>query len=170
MNATLKKALLFVGFPILIAGNAYFYFTEEANQFPEINFTLLDGKSLNSRELTGIPVLLNFWATTCSPCRKEIPDLVNLHSEFSSKRLKVIGIAMAYDRPDQVIAFRQRYKIPYTLAMDIDSAIANTLDVQAIPLSLLISPRGKIEYRHAGVIDVNDMRKRIAAMLPDRRS
>ena len=54
--------------------------------------------------------------------------------------------------------------------MDIDSAIAKVLDVQAIPLSLLISPRGKIEYRHAGVIDVDDMRKRIAAMLPDKRS
>ena len=40
----------------------------------------------------------------------------------------------------------------------------------SIPLSLLISPRGKIEYRHAGVIDVDDMRKRIAAMLPDKRS
>ena len=170
MNATVKKMLLFVGFPILIAGNAYFYFTEEAKQLPEINLTLLDGKSLNLTELTGRPVLLNFWATTCSPCRMEIPDLINLHSEFSSKRLKVIGIAMAYDRPDQVIAFKQRYKIPYTLAMDIDSAIAKVLDVQAIPLSLLISPRGKIEYRHAGVIDVDDMRKRIAAMLPDKRS
>ena len=48
MNATVKKLLLFVGFPVLIAGNAYFYFTEEAKQFPEINFTLLDGESLKS--------------------------------------------------------------------------------------------------------------------------
>lgn len=169
MNNTVKNLLLFVGFPVLIAGNAYFYFTEKAKRFPEIEFTLIDGKKLSSGEFTGKAVLINFWATTCSPCRKEIPDLINLHNEYSSKGLSVIGVAMSYDRPDQVIRYKQDYKIPYTLALDMDSAIATRLDVEAIPVTLLISPRGQVGYRHSGVINAHEMRKRIAAMLPDER-
>ena len=161
--------MLFVGFPVLIAGNAYFYFTEEAKQFPDIGFTLIDGSKLSAGELTGKAVLINFWATTCSPCRKEIPDLITLYNEFSSKGLRVLGVAMAYDRPDQVIRFKQDYNIPYMLALDLESSIASKLDVEAIPVSLLLTPRGQIAYRHSGVINIEDMRKRIAAMLPNER-
>ena len=167
MNKTAKILLLYVGFPILIAGNAYFYFTEKAKQLPEIEFTLLDGKKLKLDELSGSPVLLNFWATSCEPCRKEIPDLIELYQEFSPKNVKVIGMAMSHDRPDHVLEFKQGYKIPYIVALDINSAVANTFDVQVIPVTLLISPRGQVVYRHKGVININDMRKRIAAMLPD---
>jgi peroxiredoxin len=170
MNKTAKMLLLFVGFPILIVGNAYFYFTEDAKQLPEIEFTLLDGKKLKLDGLKGKTILLNFWATSCTPCRKEIPELVDLYQEFSVKGVQIIGIAMAHDRPDQVIAFKQHYKIPYTIAMDIDSGIAKAFNVEAIPVTLLISPRGQIEYRHSGVIDINDMRNRIAAMLPEERT
>jgi len=170
MNKTVKMLLLFVGFPILIAGNAYFYFTEKAKQLPEVEFTLVDGTTLKIDELKDKAVLLNFWATTCAPCRKEIPDLADLYQEFSAKGLQVIGVSMAHERPDQVIAFKQSYKIPYTLALDIDSAITKAFGVEVIPHTLLISPRGQIEYRHSGVINVDDMRKQIAAMLPDERS
>lgn len=170
MNKTAKMFLLFVGFPLLIVGNAYFYFTEEAKQLPEVEFTLLDGKKLKLDELKGKTILLNFWATSCSPCRKEIPGLVDLYKEFSVKGVQIIGVAMAHDRPDQVIAFKQDYNIPYALALDINSEVAKAFDVEVIPVSILISPRGQIEYRHSGLIDINDMRKRIAAMLPDERA
>jgi len=170
MNKTAKNLLLYIGFPILIAGNAYFYFAEKAKQLPELELTLISGDKLNLSELTGKPVLLNFWATSCAPCRKEMPDLARLHLQFSAKGVRVIGIAMAYDRPDQVIAFQQKYQIPYTLALDLDSTAARAFDVVAIPETVLISPRGQIVYRHSGVIDIKEMKKRIAAMLPDERS
>ncbi|GBE07967.1 thiol-disulfide oxidoreductase [bacterium BMS3Abin11] len=83
--------------------------------------------------------------------------------------MRVVGIAMAYDRPDQVIAFKQKYQIPYTLALDLDSTAAKAFDVQAIPETILISPRGQIVYRHSGVINIENMQKRIAAMLPDTK-
>jgi peroxiredoxin len=169
MNKTVKNLLLFVGFPILIAGNAYFYFAEKAKQLPELELTLISGEKLNLTGLIGKPALLNFWATSCAPCRKEIPDLVQLYKNFSSKGVQVVGIAMAYDRPDQVIAFQQKYQIPYTLAIDLDSSAAKAFDVQAIPVTILISPRGQIVYRHSGVINIDDMQKRIAAMLPDTK-
>jgi peroxiredoxin len=169
MNKTVKMFLFFVGFPILIAGNAYFYFTEKTKPLPDLELTLLNGEKLSLDALQGKPVLLNFWATSCEPCRKEIPELIELYREFSTKDLKVIGIAMSHDRPDQVIAFKQDYKIPYIIALDIDSSLADAFDVPVIPVTLLLTPRGQIAYRHSGVININDMRKRIAAMLPEKR-
>lgn len=169
MNKTIKMLLLFVAFPMLIIVNVYFYITEKAKQLPDVEFTLLNGKIQTLDELKGKTILLNFWATTCTPCRKEIPELIDLYQEFSTKGMQLIGIAMSYDRPDHVIAFQQRYNIPYSLAIDVDSAVANNFNVDAIPVTLLISPRGQIEYRHRGVINIDDMRKRIAAMLPGER-
>ena len=169
MNKNLKVALFITAFFLLIAGNAYFYFTEKAKQMPELEFTLLDGKKLKVTELKGKTLVLNFWATSCEPCRKEIPELIELDEEFSSKGVKIIGIAMAHDRPDQVIAFKQLYKIPYAIAMDINAAVAKAFDVNVIPVTLLVSPRGQIVYRHSGVINFDDMRKRISGMLPEKR-
>ncbi|MEA1888384.1 MAG: TlpA disulfide reductase family protein [Pseudomonadota bacterium] len=170
MNKTVKNIILFIGFPILIAGNAYFYFVEKSKQLPEIELTLINGEKLNLSALTGKPALINFWATTCVPCRKEMPDLSQLYKDFSARDVGVIGIAMAYDRPDQVIAFQQEYKIPYTLALDIDSTAAKAFNVQTIPETILVSPRGQIVYRHSGAINMESMQKRIAAMLPDERT
>lgn len=170
MRKTVKYMLLFVGFPLLIAGNAYFYFVEKAKELPELELTLINGEKLNLVALRGKPVLINFWATSCAPCRKEMPDLAQLYRDFSAKGVRVIGIAMAYDRPDQVIAFKKKYQIPYTLALDLDSTAAKAFGVVAIPETILVSPRGQVVYRHSGVISIEEMKKRIAAMLPNERS
>lgn len=169
MNKTFKILLLFIAFAILLMINVYFYITEKDKQLPDVELILLDGKKQNLNELKGNTILLNFWATTCRPCRKEIPDLVDLYQEFSAKGVKLIGIAMSHDRPDHVVAFQEHYKIPYSIAIDIDSTVAKTFNVTAIPVTLLVSPRGRIEYRHLGVINIDDMRKRIAALLPAER-
>lgn len=169
MNKTIKILLLFIVFAMLLMINVYFYITEKDKQLPDVELILLDGKKQTLSELTGNTILLNFWATTCAPCRKEIPELVDLNKEYSAKGVKLIGIAMSHDRPDHVLAFQKRYKIPYSIAIDIDSTVANTFNVDVIPVTLLISPRGRIEYRHRGVINIDDMRKRIAALLPAER-
>ena len=169
MQKTARNFLLFIVIALLLAGNIYFYVDEKDKQAPDINFTFLDGKVLNLNSMLGKPLLLNFWATTCSPCRKEIPELAKLHEEFQPQGVRFIGIAMSHDRPDQVIKFMQQYQIPYSLSLDIDNAIANAYGVQAIPVTILISPRGQIEFQHSGVIEVNELRKRIAAMLPEHR-
>lgn len=169
MKKPIKILLLLVAVAMLTIVNAYFYITEKAKQLPDVEFTLLNGKLQRLDELKGSTILLNFWATTCVPCRKEISDLVDLYQEFSAKGVQLIGIAMSHDRPDHVIAFQQRYKIPYPIAIDVDSAVANNFNVDVIPVTLLISPRGQIEYRHRGIINIDDMRKRITAMLPGER-
>ena len=168
MNNTVKMILLFVGGALLIAGNAYFYFTEKAGPLSDVEFTLLDGNKITADELKGNTVLLNFWATSCEPCRKEIPELIELHQEFSKKNVKLIGVAMSHDRPDHVIAFKQKYQIPYAIALDVDSLLAQLFKVKVIPVTLLISPHGQIVYRHSGVININDLRKRITDMLPEK--
>ena len=167
VHKTARNILLAALIVLLPVAAFYYYPPEKTTQAPEINFTLLDGTRMSLSSMRGKPVLLNFWSTSCAPCRKEIPDLAKLHREFEPKGARFIGVSMSYDRPDQIIAFRQQYQIPYALSLDIDNVISSAFAVQAIPLTLLISQSGQIVHKQHGVIKVSEIRARLAAMLAE---
>jgi len=167
VDKTARNLLLAALIALLLALAFYFYLPLKKTQAPEVSFTLLDGTRISLSSMRGQPVLVNFWATSCAPCRKEIPDLAKLHREFESRGVRFIGVSMSYDRPDQVIAFKQQYQIPYALSMDLDNVISRAFAVQAIPLTLLISRSGQIVHKQHGVIKVSEIRARLAAMLAE---
>lgn len=136
----------------------------------EIKFVLLDGSVITLSEIRDRPVLINFWATTCAPCRKEMPDLANLYREYSIQGLEMIGVAMSYDRPDHVLKFQQRLGIPYKISLDLNGEIAAAYNVKAIPATLLFSAEGKEVYRYLGVIDPAVVRNRINKVLSEMES
>jgi thiol-disulfide isomerase/thioredoxin len=116
--------------------------------------------------LRGRPVLVNFWATTCQPCIKEMPQLVELYREFAAQGLEVIGIAMAYDPPSRVVALSQSRQIPYPMALDISSAAARAFGgVQVTPTSFLIAPDGRLAYYRTGELEMQKVRAMVAGML-----
>ena len=95
---------------------------------PDITFTTLQGDKLSLTALRGQPVLVTFWASTCSSCIREMPHLIALYNELAPGGLEVIGIAMAYDPPNRVIELSKAKQIPYPLALDINSAAARAFD------------------------------------------
>lgn len=133
---------------------------------PDITLTTLQGRTLTLAELRGRPVLVNFWATSCTPCLAEIPDLVELYGDFAAQGLEVIGIAMAYDRPDQVVAFTRARHIPYPVALDINQEAARAFgDVQLTPTSFLFAPDGRLARTITGALDLPALRTHVAGML-----
>jgi len=68
-------------------------------QAPDITLTTLQGKQLSIPNLQGGPLLVSFWATTCTGCLEEIPHLIELYKELAPHGFEVIGVAMAYDPP-----------------------------------------------------------------------
>jgi peroxiredoxin len=133
---------------------------------PEISVTTLQGESLSMTSLRGRPVLVNFWATSCKGCVREIPHLTELYRDYASRGLEIIGITMAYDRPDRVLAMSKARGIPYPLALDIDSRAAAAFgDVRLTPSSFLIAPDGKVVYEKTGRLDMNRVRQLLSAML-----
>ena len=121
--------------------------------------------------LRGHPVLVNFWATSCPGCIKELPQLTELYKDFKAQGLEVIGIAMAYDPPNQVVALSQARRIPYPIALDLRSEAARAFGgVRLTPTSLLIAPDGKVVHCKSGPLDMPKVRTMIASMLSTARN
>jgi len=133
---------------------------------PEIKFTTLDNKPLTLQSLKGKPVLITFWATSCTGCIKEMPHLVELHNKLASKGLTIIGISMAYDPPNHVTELVKRRQLPYTIAMDIDGSASRAFgNIKLTPTSFLISPEGRIVMKKIGDLDMASLTTRIETML-----
>ncbi|MDO8703768.1 MAG: TlpA disulfide reductase family protein [Sulfuricaulis sp.] len=133
----------------------------------ETEFTLLDGRKLTLQSLRGRPVLVSFWATTCSPCVAELPDLIRLYQEWQRLGFELIAVAMPYDPPTRVLEFVQRHGVPYPVALDIDGKITSAFGgVPYIPAAFLIAPNGSIELSYTGRLDIVKARRIISKYLP----
>ena len=133
---------------------------------PDITVTTLQGDKLSLAELRGQPVLVTFWASTCSSCIREMPHLISLYNELAPRGLAVIGIAMAYDPPNRVIELSKAKQIPYPLALDVDSAAARAFgDVSVTQSTFLIAPDGQVVLQQSGALDMEKIRGLLLNML-----
>jgi thiol-disulfide isomerase/thioredoxin len=141
---------------------------ELAQQRPDLEFRDLDGRPHRLSEWDGKLLLLNFWATWCTPCLKEIPLLVQAQREFGPRGLQIVGLAL--DQREAVEAFRTRLGINYPLMLGEADIIAamDALGDQfgAFPFSVLIAPDGRILARESGALTADELRNWIEGKLP----
>jgi thiol-disulfide isomerase/thioredoxin len=139
-------------------------------------FTFIDhtGKKLTLSDYRGKWVLINFWATWCPPCLKEIPDLVSLYESRSD--VMVIGIAMDYSDPKTVLKYVKSMSIPYPIVLG-DRKIASQIGpVSMLPTTYLFDPSGNPAVYKVGLVSRESleefMRERSATKPrnPDRGS
>ncbi len=126
------------------------------------DFTLhdLQGKARPIRSWVGHPLMLNFWASWCAPCRREIPLLNQLQAEPPVKDLKIVGIAV--DFVDDVKAFMDKMPIRYDVLTGEQDGLdaANALGVQAVafPFTVFLDHQGQILSLHMGELHENQAR------------
>ena len=134
---------------------------------PDFSLPDLAGKPRDGSEWQNQIRVINFWATWCPPCRKEIPDLNALHKEYAPQGVVVIGIAI--DDPEAVAAYVSETPIAYPLLMGGDGGIelARQLgnDVDAIPFTAVADRHGQIIYRHPGGLNKNELMQIIGPLL-----
>jgi len=121
---------------------------------PALEFNLPDvtGKQRSISEWQGKIRIINFWATWCPPCLKEIPDFIKLQSEFNDRNLQFIGIAI--EEKQAVEEYLKTIPINYPMLIGGDDAIELSQQlgniVNAVPFTLIVNKQGQIIHRHPG--------------------
>jgi peroxiredoxin len=122
-----------------------------------LNMTTINGESITSKDLLGKVVLINFWATDCSGCIAEMPDLINTFNKYKGQNFELIAVSMFYDPPSRVLSFSKNNNLPFPVVLDIDKKIAsNFKNVTLTPTSFLIDHEGKIINRIIGEINFTE--------------
>lgn len=135
---------------------------------PPVTYTLLDGRTLSTADLKGQVVLVNFWATSCSTCVAEMPQLVATFEKFRGRGYQTVAVAMSYDPPAYVARFAESRKLPFGVAIDNTGQIARSFgDVQLTPTSLLIDKRGQIVKRYVGAPDFAALHRLVEQLLAE---
>ncbi len=122
----------------------------------KIQFELKDvtGKLRRSSEWDGKGRLINFWATWCAPCRREIPLLIATQDKFAADNLQIIGIAV--DFPDEVAAYAEEAEFNYPILVGQEDAMAvaelSGIGFIGLPFTMVVSPDGDLIKTHIGEI------------------
>ena len=136
---------------------------------PQVNYTLLDGQQLSTATLKGQVVLVNFWATSCTTCVAEMPEIMATFEKYKGKGYQTVAVAMSYDPPAYVSNFAQTRKLPFGVAIDNTGAIAKGFgDVKLTPTSFLINKRGEIVKRYVGAPDFQALHSLVEKLLAEK--
>ena len=133
---------------------------------PPWQVTLTDGRVLTSEMLKGKVVLVNFWATSCPGCIKEMPDLVKTWQKYHSRGLETIAVAMSYDPPEYVLQFAEKNGLPFIVAPDAGGAVAQAFgNVRVTPTTFVIDKQGQIIQQYVGEPDFTQLHTLIESAL-----
>ena len=135
---------------------------------PVVGYTLLDGSQHRSDALRGKVVLVNFWATSCTVCVKEMPALMATYRQFQGRGFETLAVAMRYDPPAYVVNYVQSRELPFPVAIDNTGEIARRFgDVQLTPTTFVINRRGEIVKRYVGAPDFAELHSLLDRLLSE---
>ena len=135
---------------------------------PESTFVLLDGSKITSQQLQGKVSLVNFWATSCTTCVAEMPELMAMHNKFKDRGFETLAVAMSYDPPSYVVNFVQSRQLPFKVAIDNTGAVAREWgDIKLTPTTFVVNKRGVIVKRFVGTPDFVELNQLIDKLLAE---
>ena len=142
-------------------------FVKNPRVLPDLTMTTLEGKTITTRDLAGKVVIFNFWATWCTPCRAEIPDLVKLQTQYKD-HLIIIGV-LSEDQPGpNVSRFVADYQINYPIVPETKELSAAFPNIFALPSTFMVGPDLRVMQKHIGQIRPAqiELETRVLANLP----
>lgn len=125
---------------------------------PQVSFRTLNGEQVAMDSLRGKVVMVNFWATSCSTCVQEMPQMVETYKKYSDQGLEFIAVAMSYDPPSYVLNYSESRQLPFKVALDTDGQAAKSFgDVKLTPTTFVIGKDGSILKRYVGIPEFASM-------------
>ena len=110
--------------------------------------------------------MVNFWATSCTTCVAEMPQIISTYQQYQSRGFETLAVAMSYDPPSYVVNFAQTRKLPFKVALDNTGAVAKAWgDIQLTPTTFLLDKQGAIVKRYVGTPDFKELNALIDKLL-----
>ncbi len=139
----------------------------KTNHRPDYTLKDLEGKSRSAAEWDGKVIILNFWATWCPPCRREMPAFIDFQEAYESKGVTFIGIAL--DEKDAVVDFTDPLGMNYPILMAEEEGIQLAQDygnrLNVLPFTVIIDRKGNIVKRFSREVSHDDIEKIVKPLL-----
>lgn len=118
---------------------------------PDVVFVKLNGEKLALKDLRGKVVVVNFWATSCTTCIGEMPQMAATYNKYKNQGLDFVAVAMSYDPPNYVLHYAATRKLPFKVVLDPQETLAKAFGgVKLTPTTFVIGKDGRIFKRYVG--------------------
>jgi peroxiredoxin len=159
----MKKYMIFflffsLVFLVSVTSDSLFAQEDSPVDAPDFTLTDLDGNTISLSELKGQVVFLNFWATWCTPCKKEIPFFNEAHETHKDSGLKIIGISI--DRSEKIVKkFLEKRELVYSVVMGTQKFLNDYEISRVVPVTVIIDKKGKLRRKVIGELEREDIEK-----------
>ena len=136
----------------------------ERRPMPALVLDQMDGGVWRLADHRGQVVLINYWASWCTPCWKETPGLIRLSHELGPKGLAVVGVAMDEGGRDKVRDFVERFQVPYPVVFP-EAMSQMVYGMKGLPTTILVDRNGMVAKTYVGAVSERDFRADVVALL-----
>lgn len=122
---------------------------ENPQMAPDFTLVDMDGVSHKLSDYRGKPVIVNFWATWCPPCREEMPSMERAWNKIKDQGIAMLAVNVG-EEEDTIFTFTGDYPASFTILLDTTGNITEQWPIRGLPTTYVVSPGGKLVYRAVG--------------------
>ncbi len=132
-------------------------------QLPQVDLTTITGEKISTRTLTGTPMIINIWYSTCEPCRRELPVLASAAAQYLGQ-VRFVGVNIK-DSASVAKEFAAQYGVEFELLLDTNGPFISELGIATAPVTLAVDAQGVIIDQVAGEMSASELDKLVKELL-----